>query len=203
MIGFGYGMAQFKQGFFDARKVEKAADRCTLRALSKFGAFTRRRARTSMKRKPHDQHSLPGQPPYAHGAALLRTGILVAQEGGEGNRSVVIGPVKLNQRFFDGAGNVLADGVPFLLEYGGATTFFEEFIGDRWRRIDLRFAGNKANVQALQGGSETNQFQSNARRSRPTRKRTALIAARPYMNPAFNKELERAPYLWENGIRAA
>ncbi len=192
----GMKLVQAKGGFFDSDKVQKSMDRATIRALSKFGAFVRRRARSSIRKRKAS--SLPGHPPSSH-TGLLRDNIYFAAEG---TQNVVIGAVRLNQLAFDGAGQVSSEGVPALLEYGGTQTLFEEWTGERWRRIDARFLGNKANILELQQSERSNLFQANARRQRPTRKRQATYEARPYMQPAFDEELDRAPYLWENGIAA-
>lgn len=193
----GMRLKQAKRGFFDADAVLKRMDRATARALSKFGSFVRTRARTSIKKRKGI--SAPGSPPSSH-TGLLRKWILFAAE--PQRKNVVIGPIKLNQLAFDVTGAVSQGGVPLILEKGGTQTVFEEFVGNDWRRIDARFLGNKANILALQQSGRDNLFQANARRQRPTRKRTAVIEPRPYMQPAFDEELSRAPYLWENGIAA-
>ena len=50
-----------KQGFFDRAKVKNAADAGTRRVLSRFGAFVRTRAKTSIRKKKGT--SPPGSPP--------------------------------------------------------------------------------------------------------------------------------------------
>jgi hypothetical protein len=53
-----------KQGFFDRAKVKRSVDAATRRVLSKFGAFVRTRAKTSIRKKKGT--SPPGSPPYSH-----------------------------------------------------------------------------------------------------------------------------------------
>lgn len=115
----GKSLAQLKEWFFDREKILKAADKATVKALSKFGAFVRRRAQTSMKRR--NKASAPGQPPSAHGnakqgqgkakkskytGAWLRELLFFSYD--PLTRTVVVGPLG-----FKGSG------VPALHEFGG------------------------------------------------------------------------------------
>ena len=106
MIGFK-GVDLAKAGFFDRGSVLRAADRAALRVLSRFGAFVRRRARTSIRKRK--AISLPGSPPSSH-VGTLRELILFAFDAIR--RSVVIGPVLFR------AGSEAAN----LLEEGGTAT---------------------------------------------------------------------------------
>jgi hypothetical protein len=72
--------------------------------LSKFGAFVRQRAKTSIRKRKGT--SPPGSPPYSH-VGLLRKFILFAYD--PTRNSVVIGPTLIR------AGSE----APRLLEYGG------------------------------------------------------------------------------------
>ena len=56
--------------FFDDKKVAKAMDQATARALSRFGAEVRRTARSSIKESPGP--SPAGSPPHSHVAAVRR-----------------------------------------------------------------------------------------------------------------------------------
>lgn len=147
----GYSIKAVKTQFFDARKIDNAAERATLRALSKFGAFVRQRSRHSIRKRKGV--SEPGQPPHSH-TGLLREHIYFVVERAEQN--VVIGPAKINKP---------SPLILQALEYGGNT--------------------------AIMGrGKERGKLIP------------AVIEARPVMQPAFDIELKRAPYLWENGLRA-
>lgn len=99
---------EVKAAFFDREKVKKAMDRATRRNMSKFGAFTRQRAKTSIRKRKGV--SAPGNPPHSH-VGLLRKGIFFSFDATA--RSVVIGPVLLRGR---SGGN---ESVPRLLEEGG------------------------------------------------------------------------------------
>jgi hypothetical protein len=104
MIGMTFQAA--RQGFFDRAKVKRSVDAATRRVLSKFGAFVRQRARTSIRRRKGT--SPPGSPPYSH-VGLLRRFILFAYDADR--KSVVIGPTLTKE----------GSEAPRLLEYGGDT----------------------------------------------------------------------------------
>jgi hypothetical protein len=106
--GFTFGLRQAKANFFDRAAVKSAVDRATIRVLSRFGAFVRTRARSSIrKRKAVSQ---PGQPPSSHIGTLKRF-IFFSYESTK--RSVVIGPTPIA-----GGGEA-----PELLEHGGTSVF--------------------------------------------------------------------------------
>ena len=104
MIGF-----KITKLFFDKKAVRDKVDAGTRRVLSKFGAFVRRTARGSIRKRK--KPSPPGTPPSSH-VGLLKKFILFGYEPAK--RSVVIGPVRLSQK---GRGEA-----PHLLEYGGTGT---------------------------------------------------------------------------------
>ena len=128
---FGMSLNAAKGNFFDRDKVMKAMSRKTRKVLSRFGAFVRTRAQTSIRKAPkvnvktgqvsrgrkakgtqtRDAISRPGNPPFGHAAQLLRKGILFAYEAER--ESVVIGPAKLDGR----SGEALP-----ALEHGGAVS---------------------------------------------------------------------------------
>lgn len=54
-----------KAGFFDRARVMEAVDKATKKVLSRFGAYVRTRAKTSI-RKGRGRTSEPGRPPYSH-----------------------------------------------------------------------------------------------------------------------------------------
>jgi hypothetical protein len=85
VIGMRFQAA--KGGFFDRDKVKRAVDAGTRKVLSKFGAFVRQRAKTSIRKRKGT--SPPGSPPYSH-VGLLRRFILFAYN--PQRKSVVIGP---------------------------------------------------------------------------------------------------------------
>jgi len=87
-----FGIRQFRATFFDARAVTSAVDRTTRRVLSKFGAFVRTRALSSIRQRR--RISEPGQPPSSH-TGLLKRFIFFGYE--RSRKSVIVGPAKLNK----------------------------------------------------------------------------------------------------------
>lgn len=181
---------QFKSAFFDRDAVLKAMDRTTAKALSKFGAFVRQRARTSLRYR--EASAPPGQPPSAHktmnrakrskktgvtkiqSVSPLREFIFFAYE--KETQSVVIGPAKTNQMNAFGTEHP----IPHVLEYGGTVGIHEHLHTWRdgrqeWIRTDLRFRLSGQSWRSAVG--------------KPRRVRKANYAARPYMVPAFVAEL--------------
>lgn len=108
MIGIGFKINSAKGLFFDRKPVVDAVDRATRQVLSRFGAFVRQRARTSMKRRKGA--SPAGSPPYAH-LGLIKQFLFFVFEAAR--RSVIIGPAQLNKA----TGDALEK-----LEYGGTAT---------------------------------------------------------------------------------
>jgi len=97
---------RLKDLFFDTKAVRARTDRATRRVLSKFGAFVRRTARSSIRKRK--RASQPGSPPSSH-TGLLRRFIWFGYDPQKA--SVVIGPARLSR---GGRGDA-----PALLEYGG------------------------------------------------------------------------------------
>jgi len=100
---------EFKQLFFDRQAVISKVDAASRKVLSKFGAFVRRSAKSSIRKRK--KPAPPGSPPSSH-TGLLKKFIFFGYDTDA--RSVVIGPTRLNQK---GRGEA-----PPLLEYGGKTT---------------------------------------------------------------------------------
>ena len=115
MIGF-----VTKAMFFDRAAVLSAAGKATRKVFSKFGAFVRTGARHSLRRRKGI--SDPGEPPSSH-TGLLKKFILFGYE--RQRRSVVIGPMRLNQKVGD---------APEALEYGGVATVVEGSRRNRRKR---------------------------------------------------------------------
>ena len=101
---FTMRLAAAKASFFDRERVIRATDAAARRQLSRLGAFTRTRARSSIRQRR--KISLPGAPPSSH-VGTLRAGILFAYEAER--KTVVIGPTSTGGR----------GEAPGLLERGG------------------------------------------------------------------------------------
>ena len=93
-----------KAMFFDQKAVLSATDRATRKVFSRFGAYVRTAARSSIRKRK--SVSAPGKPPSSH-TGLLKKLIYFGYDASR--RSVVIGPAPLR-------GTAEA---PPLLEYGG------------------------------------------------------------------------------------
>lgn len=89
--------------FFDKAAVTSAIDAGKRRALAKAGAFVRRRARSSIRKRK--AVSAPGQPPSSHSGELRKL-LFFAYD--PASQSVVVGPAKFRR-----------GEAPPLLEYGG------------------------------------------------------------------------------------
>lgn len=119
MIGF-----RPKTMFFNSKAVMSRVDKATRRVLSRFGAFVRRTAKSSIRKRKRP--SQPGSPPSSH-SGLLKKFIWFGYDPQQ--QSVVIGPARLNQKIGD---------APHALEHGGESTVVEGLRGKRrTRRVKL------------------------------------------------------------------
>lgn len=196
------GIAKVKQLFFDTAKVRRLIDERTRSVLSRFGAFVRRAARSSIR--PRKRASEPGKPPSSH-TGFLRENIQFAYD--PRTNSVIIGPTAGNQVFFDRDIQPVHGIVPQILEYGGEAGVIEVAVKDVktgeliWKRRDLRLRGKVALVDKLRRNLAAGKkvFRTDGRLVVGTdhhRFRTYRVQARPYMAPAFDNELTELPGLW-------
>lgn len=107
---FGVKLDQAKSMFFfdkegKANPILRSLDAATRNVLSRFGAFVRRTAKASIRKRK--AISEPGNPPSSH-VGLLRQFIYFGYDPAQ--RSVVIGPTRLNAK---------EESTPEHLEYGG------------------------------------------------------------------------------------
>ncbi len=135
-----------KDFFFDRQAIIGKVDAATRQILSRFGAFVRRTARSSLRSRR--QPSSPGMPPSSHTGLLKR---LIFFGYDPDRKSVVIGPAALRSTVE----------APPLLEFGGSVR----------------------------------------RKGRHGKQVTATYPARPFMKPAFTKELKSLPPLWRDSIK--
>jgi hypothetical protein len=165
---------QAKQLFFDRRLVKRRISKANRKALSKAGAFIRRRARSSLRRRKGV--SSPGRPPSVHSSDSVATlkNILFAYE--PQSESLVVGPVRLNQQALLGP-QLGSTTVPQLHEFGGRVRIREVKVGNRW------FSG----VRRVRPGQ-------------PIRVRSARYAERPFMGPALEAEKDNIPDAWAGTV---
>lgn len=100
---------EVKALFLNRPKVIAAMETATKAALGRFGAFVRKSARSSIRRRKGV--SRPGQPPTSR-TGLLKKFLFYTFDAQ--SQSVVIGPAQLKGSAFGTA--------PEALEYGGTTT---------------------------------------------------------------------------------
>lgn len=103
-----------QQWFFTSDKVKDLIDPAVRKALAKFGAFVRQRAKTSIKTRAGT--SRPGRPPFSHTGTLKK---FIYFSYDPARKSVVIGPTL--------AGPM--SGAPAALEHGGAGVRPRPFMG--------------------------------------------------------------------------
>jgi hypothetical protein len=176
-----------REAFFDRPKVIKALKRAKRKALSKAGAFVRKRARSSLRRRK--RASAPGSPPSAHASSSqpsLKTILFAFQAASE---STIVGPVQLNQVNF--TVESVTSTVPGLHERG-ETAIIREYRyapieGDsasvNWRRVDGRRRYDERPGYRFE-----------------SRRRTARYPKRPFMRPALEAEAPNFPELFRNSI---
>jgi hypothetical protein len=157
-MAFDFALKSLKEGFFDTAQVQKEADRFARQTGSRFGAYARRRMKSSLKysTKP----SAPGRPPHVHqtrgftkkklsksgtgarqAVSPLRELIFFAYD--RDTKSTVVGPAK-----FGGRGGI----APGLLEKGGAGTFKDSKTGEikrgNWKKRPFVAPAGEAEVQS-------------------------------------------------------
>jgi len=195
--------------FFDSREVIDRVDRATRGVFSKFGAYVRTAARRSIRKRR--KSSAPGRPPSSH-TGLLKRFIFFSYDSGA--RSVVIGPERLSGRNRGEA--------PGILEYGGGLRGVKNtrrrlrHVGDsgeiaiggprsaatksvvdwKGRRRRVTYARLATSLQAARANRLNEELYGPARFS------AARVEERPYMGPAFQKELPGLPGMWQDSVKA-
>ena len=170
--------AKIKAYFFDKEKVLRAASAGRIRALSKAGAFIRRRGRSLLRRRKRS--AAAGQPPSVHSTDDNATLKKIVFAYDPQNESVVVGPVKLN----GDPGYAEDVTVPELMEFGGVVTL------RRARVINStsgRGKGKKTTKVKLAAGERLN------------------YADHPFMGPALEQETAAGTIAdaWSGCVRSA
>lgn len=165
---------RMKDFFFDRQAVIDRVKKTNRRALSKAGAFIRRRARSSLRRRK--KSSAPGKPPSIHSRDRVATlkNILFAYE--PQSESLVIGPVKLNIKNLLGP-QLTSETVPQIHEFGASVRFKEANVGGKWL----------SGIRRVRPGT-------------PVRTRSARYPQRPFMGPALEAEKDNIPDAWRGTL---
>lgn len=189
MIGFNFGTA--KSLFFDRQVVLDSMDKAERKVLSKFGAFVRKRARTSIRKRK--KPSAPGTPPSSH-VGSLRRGILFAFEPEQ--HTVVIGPLFFPKGTGKRTGVIQrSHTVPEILEYGGTLV--------KIRKVFTPTGPGKKAKSALQAAAYLRKLKAGEipdNRPFVLKEEVANYPARPYMGPAFEAELPGVERLWQDAV---
>lgn len=164
-------VANFKGSFFDRAGVLAALDRAEKRGLSRFGAFVRRTARSSIRKRKAT--SKPGSPPTDRGGPLKR---LLFFGYDPAARSVVIGPAIFPR--------AKARGAPRLLEEGG----------------QVKGGGREIVITRDPGRDKAGKFVSKGR-ARIKLDGSLDYKPRPYMMPAYRAELPRAAQCFKDMVK--
>jgi hypothetical protein len=165
---------RMKDVFFDRAAVKNRMTKANRKALSKAGAFIRRRARSSLRRRK--KSSPPGQPPSVHTSDRVATlkNILFAYD--PHSESLVVGPVKLNPKTLLSP-QLAGATVPQVHEFGATVKIREVKVGRGWR----------SGVRRVRPGQ-------------PVRVRAAVYAERPFMGPALEAEKDQFPDAWSGSL---
>ena len=118
---------KIKKLFFDTKTVRRRINATTRRVLSRFGAFVRRTAKSSIRKRK--KPSQPGSPPSSH-TGLLKRLIFFGYE--PNRKSVVIGPVRLSRKVGD---------APETLEHGGMSAVLKRGKKKRTRIAKRSYMG--------------------------------------------------------------
>ena len=167
--------------FFDERAVRNAVDKGTRRALSKFGAYVRTRAKSSIRKRK--SVSKPGSPPSSH-TGKLKKHIYFGYD--QRARSVVVGAVPFSnsraQELLEHGGRAVVRR-PRVFRVGQIAPMRVEDINDRrrWTRVHTEAQAARATRIYNQGAS--------------------IYRARPFMKPAFQKELGNLRTSFQDCIR--
>lgn len=175
-----------REAFFDRPKVRASLKKAKRKALSRAGAFVRRRARSSMRRRKGV--SAPGSPPSAHSPNThsLKTILFAYQPQSE---STIVGPVQLNQVNFtiESVTSTVAG-----LHERGETAIIREY-----RYASIEGEGEPANWRRVDG---RRRYDERPGYRFETRRRRARYPKRPFMRPALEAEAPNFPELFKNSI---
>jgi hypothetical protein len=153
-----------KRNFFDRKAILARLTPAERRVVSKFGAFVRRTARSSIRQSK--KSAQPGQPPKAHTKdkfATLRN-ILFAYD--PARHSVVIGPVKIRRSGFQQVAQIT--------ELGGTVSGVPQRVQVQGKRKRWRKTGRKVTARYAPHPFMQPAFQKEQKESLPSLWRGAI-----------------------------
>lgn len=247
MVRSGLVDVQLKRMFFDTKLVENLIGKKSANAIGKAMARVRLRAMHSMKQKgkarkpPKNQGgkaylrwleevqnspvSSPGSPPFTHTSdpiASLRNIWFGLDTSNRNELSGIVGPLRLNQKQYQGGVMLASGSVPNVMEFGGTIGIREKLVniaeGIRQPRkgpARVLTANQKAAMIRRQQADPTRsgvfvagqEWVRMGRRKpvkgQPTRVRMATYARRPFMKPALLAETPKFPPLWTGKLAGA
>ena len=172
---------QMRRFFLDRKEVRRRIGWANQRAMSKAGAFIRRRARSKLRRRKRS--SRPGQPPSVHSTDRVANLKNIAFAYDPNREVLVVGPVKLNRKSPSWI-DLGSATVPQILEFGDAVQVLE-VSRDRgktwWSRSRRRRAGM----------------------GEQKRQRRVVYQRRPFMGPALKDETAAGtlPHAWAGMVK--
>lgn len=192
---------KMKHLFFDRPAVRARVKKDKLGFLERAGAYGRKTARNSIKRKglakekPEGERaqknrmkqakerpaSNPGSPPFMHSPNEYESLKNILFVFNEQNNGVIIGPVGFSAE--------QGQTVPNLHEYGGSRQITERLITLLEKVVGK--GGKKGPPVATQKW-----VQGRGKPGQPTRNRTATYPPRPFMKPAMEKTAGKFKTLW-------
>lgn len=188
----GFDLDAVKRSFFDRALVQAAVDKGTVKALSRMGAFVRRKQKSLIRYRK--KASVPGKPPSAHrsesftrtkknkkgetktqSSSPLRELIFFGYDASQ--RSVVEGPAK----FFKA--KATGKTTPQVLEEGGTIVKLEP--------VPVAGGGRKASERQKETFKRLIAEGRIEKQARQFAKRAFTVKARPSAKPALDAELPK------------
>ena len=186
---------QFKHGFFDRAAVTNAVDKATRRVLSKCGAFVRKRAKSSIRKRK--KISAPGSPPSSHVGTLKK---LIYFAYDQTAKTVIVGPALFQKTRMLGGKTV-----PQSLEEGG-TSEHEEFqvTGGRWVGRGSPLLKDKKDRPGARDAAgkflKRGTIVAADLTGRPKRVVKRALVSRPFMKPALDAEMPKFAPLFKDSV---
>jgi hypothetical protein len=170
-------MADSKKGFFDREAVIRAVDKATLDRLSRFGAFVRQTAKKSMLSAP---------PPYGKVVRDRKSGAPVHLPNGQIKTRLIFRYSRPGDPPYARRGFIKRD-ITFDFDFQRRSVVIGPTLLPGWPNSTVLRLHEKGGTVAY--------------KNKKGRQVTKKYPARPYMQPAFDKELALMPEPFRNSVR--